>query len=416
MRFGLSALVAGAASFLANAAVAYQSIDRSLPEYRSAIYSFHEAYPDTLEQDTLNYATTGHFTQLFPDTLWAGWLERGLTNEDGSLAWHRSHDMMALLVLYEATHDVQYLERCWRFSVAAMAARDDLVGKQDFLGRSRPVWGTTRYGSGRRTTFLVHTALILEPLMTTLAVLDGKLPAIPSPPNDAPIWRDATPERRAELLARCVESLDIFEQQWRPGPGDDEGLYVAVREEESREDTPEPFNRQNLMAWDFYLAYALTGEAARLDRAQRLASFFKNRLELTPDDAYLWDYEPIRWEHKHAEEKLPISVCDDVSHGWIAIEPVAELVRAGVVFDPQDLSRFAHTLTRSVYQGDGVFLAKLGCSASFNKVLVDAVPGWLCVADGDPALLPIVRRFMLRHVAAPRSLFLAYLIALESRK
>ncbi|MFN8547207.1 MAG: hypothetical protein U0527_04355 [Candidatus Eisenbacteria bacterium] len=404
------------AGLLSGPAQAYQPIDRTLPDYRSAVYSFHEAYPDTLAQDTLAYATVEHFAQLYPDTLWAGWLRRGLTNEDGSLAWRRSHDMMALLVLYQATGDVERLERCWHFSVAAMAVRDDLVGKQDFLGRSRPVWGTTRYGSGRRTTFLVHTALILEPLLTTLAILDGKLPEMPPPPADAPIWREATPERRAELLARALESLDIFEEQWRPGPGEDEGLYVALREEESREDTPEPFNRQNLMAWDFYLAYALTGDEARMDRAKRLARFFKNRLELTPDDAYLWDYEPIRWEHKHAEEKLPVSVCDDISHGWIAIEPVPELVRAGVVFDDRDLARFAHTLTRSIYQGDGVFFAKVGCSASFNKVLVDAVPGWLCLADGDPSLLPMVRRFMFRHVAAPQALHLAYLIALETRK
>ncbi len=393
----------------------FSEADKLLPEYRGAVYSFHEAYPDTLEQDSLSYATVAHFEALFPDTLWDGWLRRGLTNEDGSLAWRRSRDLMGLLTLYRATGDPKYLSRCWDFSIAAMRVRDDIAGKADFQREIRPVWGSTRYGSGRRSAFLVHTALILEPILTTLAILDGKIDGMEKPKKDAAVWRSATPEARAKLLAQCLESLDVFEPQWHAGPGVDEGLYVAIKEEESREDAPEPYNRQNLMAWDFYLAYLLTGEEARLTRSKQLATFFKHRIDLTPVDGYIWEYEPVRWEHKHLEERQPVSVCDDLSHGWIAVEPVPELVEAGVVFTSEDLTRFAHIVTRQVHQGDGVFFANVGCGPSFNKVLVDALPGWLCVADGDPLLFPLVRSFMLKHVERPQAVHLAYLIWYSQR-
>ncbi|MBK8233462.1 MAG: hypothetical protein IT349_05315 [Candidatus Eisenbacteria bacterium] len=387
---------------------------RQSPDYRSAVYSFHETFPDTLRQDTLNYATVRHFEQLYPDTLWTGWLERGLTNEDGSLSWRRSRDLMSLLVLYQVTGDPRHLGRTWRFCRDALAVRDDLVGKADFRGRVRPVWGSTRYGSGRRSSFIIHTALIVEPILTTLAILEGKLPDYPQPPKDDPIWKEATATVRSEMLAATLASLDVFDPQWHEGPGPGEGLYVANFEEESREDTPEPFNRQNLMAWDHYLAYLLTGDELRRERATKLATFFRNRLEHTEADCYLWEYEPVRWEHRKAEPMEPVSSCDDISHGWHALDPVVKLARVGCVFDPQDLGRFARTLTRSIYQGDGVFFGKLGCSPVFNKVLLDALPGWLCVAEGDPQVLPLIRSFMYKHVPHPQALHLAYLIRLES--
>ena len=204
---------------------------RQSPDYRSAVYSFHETFPDTLRQDTLNYATVRHFEQLYPDTLWTGWLERGLTNEDGSLSWRRSRDLMSLLVLYQVTGDPRHLGRTWRFCRDALAVRDDLVGKADFRGRVRPVWGSTRYGSGRRSSFIIHTALIVEPILTTLAILEGKLPDYPQPPKDDPIWKEATAAVRSEMLAATLASLDVFGPQGHEGSRGWGGPFVPQVEE-----------------------------------------------------------------------------------------------------------------------------------------------------------------------------------------
>lgn len=394
------------------------------PLLQSAVYSYRETFKDSLRQDAATYISAANFDRLYPDSLWKGFLKRGLTNEDGSLAWLRSRDMMALTTMYEVTGDPRYLDRAFQFAKAALAARDDKKKLKDDHDRISPAWGASVYGNvPKRTVYIVHSALVIEPILTTLCLLDGKLPSKRSSSELAQAIPAATAEARRTMLKECIETMTFWEPQYKAGPAADEGYYFSEREEQEREKLPEPYNRQNVMALNFHLMHLLTGEATYADRAARLARFFRNRLELTANGCYLWSYEPVQWETPRTRgEQISIDVCDDISHGFYAIEPIPRLVEAGIVFTAEDLTRFAHTLTRSIYRsaesltaakmpaGGPIFLAKLGCEPSFHKRFMIALPGWLITAPGDAAVYPMLRDFMLKNLAAPAPLHMAYLL------
>ncbi len=383
------------------------------PTLRSAIYSFVESYPDTLGPAAADYGTVAQFERLYPDSVWDRWMIDGLTNEDGSLAWRRSRDMMALVEMYETTRDPRYLDRLWRFANHVLDARDDRRQLANFRGKIAPAWGASVYGNiPRRAVFLVHSGMILEPIFQLLLLLREAEADSLDDTREAIVIAGATPEARRRMLWACLESLEYFEPVYREGPREDEGHYVSEDEERERERLPEPYNRQNVMALNFWAAHRLTDDPGYADRAERLARFFQRRLERREGDFYLWDYEPPMTERGiHARQPGEAAViCDDISHAYYAIEPLPRLVEGGVVFTEEDLARFARTLTRSFHWGHGVFFTTIGCGPNFTPRIMRNLPGWLCVADADPELRPLVEGFMRRNVAEPEPLHLAYLI------
>ena len=46
--------------------------------------------------------------------------------------------------------------------------------------------------------------------------------------------------------------------------------------------------------------YQLTEDQSYLDRSRKLYTFFRRNIERTPSDAYIWEYEPMRWVRGHS--------------------------------------------------------------------------------------------------------------------
>lgn len=371
--------------------------DRHLPESQDPVvleqvrYSFHETFPYALSDTTGEYGTVGQFRALYPDAYWEDGLSR-LTNEDGTLAWTTSRDMMALAVMYDVTGDPAMLEWLRRYVLAALATRDDRAGRTDVSGHSSPGWGSSRYGEGKRRIYLVHTALIVQPM------LEWAIRAPSAPGYDAQRGLD-----RTSVIEACKTSLAYHEYQLETAGPSAGAVYRTGHEEEDRAFLWQPFNRQNIMARNFHLMFQLTGEPPYRERAEKLLRFFKDRLELTPGDAYVWEYEPMR----HSE-RVQVAACEDVSHASFSIEAISPFFSEGWVFDTTDRDRFARTFTNHVHLGGGVFQSSIGCTAIFTRRYMTRMYAWLPLAPSDPRIYDLLLAFYQRNIANPPPLAVAY--------
>ena len=374
-------------------------IDRNIPALqdtlllRQVISSFHERFKYDVATDSTSYGTAEQFKSLYPDSFWTGRLDK-LSNEDGTLAWLVSQDMLALVVMYDVTGDPWYLRMLGRYSERTMAIRDDVLGKKDVDGRSLPGWGSSRYDVNGRHVYLVHSGLIVLPILE-YAVRAPKLPG----------WSDADEAKRAKLIDQCRETLVFHDYQLDPELKGEEAAYLAGREEAERYQTYQPFNRQNTFARDFYLLNRLTGDADYLERSRKLYRFFRNNIERTPADAYIWEYEPPR-----VGGPVRVAVCDDISHGSYALQPVIPACEDDFVFTRSDLARFARTFTKYIYLGDGVFQARIGCAVTDMTRIMDRIYAWMPLAEADPRIYWLIHRFLLKNYEKPPALAIAYLI------
>jgi hypothetical protein len=375
------------------------AIDRNLPArqdtllLRQVISSFHERFKYDAATDSVRYGTVEQFKTLYPESYWTGQLGQ-LTNENGTLAWSASQDMLALVIMYDVTGDPWYLRMLGRYAEGAMAVRDDVLGKKDADGRSLPGWGSSRYDVNGRHVYLVHSGLIVLPILE-YAVRAPKLPD----------WSAANEAKRQKLIDRCRETLLFHDYQLDPELTGDEAAYIAGREEAERYQTYQPFNRQNTFARCFYLLNGLTGDAGYLERSRRLYRFFQRNIERTPADAYIWEYEPPR-----AGGPVRVAVCDDISHGSYALQPVIPACEDEFIFTRADLARFARTFTKYIYLGDGVFQARIGCEVTDMTRIMDRLYAWLPLAQADPRVYWLIHRFLLKNYEKPAPLAIAYLI------
>lgn len=374
--------------------------DWSLPQNqpadirRAVPYNFKEAFPYAMMPDSSLFGTADQFLALYPESYW---LEKAktLTNENGSLAWTSSRDMMALVHMYDVTSDPRYIRWLGKWCEAAMAVRDDLSGKKDDAGRSLPGWGSSRYTEGKWRVFLVHSGLIVQP------ILEWAMRA-----NRLPDWSPQDEERRQALIGRCKETLLWHDYQLEPNPPEGEAVYGSGYEEPERQYYWQPHNRQGILARDFYLLYQLTNDDSYKERSRRLYTFFKKRLELTPSDAYIWTYEPLK-----GAGGAPVTTCDDISHASYILDAVLPACLDGFVFDSTDLARFSRTFTKYVYWGKGVFQSSIGCGAFFSPRYMDRLYAWIPVSQGDPSIYWLLYRFILHNVEKPSPEAIAFLVA-----
>lgn len=314
-----------------------------------------------------------------------------LSNDEGHLAWRTCYRMAALNEMYRVTGDAKYLRLNLLWAEAVMAARDDRSGRKRWNGRVGPVWSSEKYGRYGRTAYLVHTAMIVYPMLELL-----HLEGVSSP-------------RSQRLLQAALASIAAHDEQWRDGPGQEEGYYVYTREQdEDLAGQPLPVNRGNAMAKCLWLAWKLTGKPVYRERALALARFFKNRLQLTPTGAYTWPYDiPAR---EDGRSRPP----EDSSHGALTASLAPLLEADGEVFSRVDLQRFAATVVHGVTGENGVISGDVAGSEKADPAWVDLPARWLEFSPYHRAVYPRIASYYARYdadtVPETASLALALLI------
>lgn len=306
--------------------------------------------------------------------------------QPGVYAWGEAHLLLAYLIQYEATGDLRYMSTMVRRFRTLLNLRDDKTGRLDEVrGRMMPGWGSVRFSvgtpyEGKYTSWTVHVGMILYPVarLVHMATKDQALASHFA--GDI-----------AEFRTAINESLDAYEDQWHErtcppgsrtgGTGEVEGWYT----EPILGDAPLPTNQMNTFG-RVMLEMGLAGGKSRyLDRAAKLARFFKNRMVLRPDGAVQWAYRP----GIEPPYSGPSVGAEDFSHAGMNVNFVVRCYHGGVVFNRTDMEQIIRTLKTVAYRGNGRYADYIDGTGDGNEY-ADVVSLWGELAAIDRSVIDLL--------------------------
>jgi hypothetical protein len=362
---------------------------------------FHKrSAPVTLKE----IASVERYDSLFMGHSLDELLASDLQKLGGDLAWGVAYRMNSLNDMFRVTRDSKYLDANLRCAQAVLAVRDDHTGTKNFRGQALLAWSTSAY-TGKRTVFLVHTGMIIYPM------LDAIYLAKTSP--------EVSAETKAELeklLPTALQSLHLHDSQWRDGPGADEGRYVGHDQESTLEGKPLPANRLSAMGRCLWTTWLITKDPQYRTKAIALGWYIKHRLPIAEDGAYYWPYLLSDTSAAATPFKLDRSAFpgEDLSHATLTVSFPIMLAQNHEVFTEEDMRRFAKTVTGGFARlGNGVLFGNINGSPSSNPAFVIDPAGWLGLCAYDPAVKAHILPFYLDYEQPARPEALAALLALR---
>jgi hypothetical protein len=384
---------------VATVARADESADRA---YREA---FAKQYPAVAPVPTLaQYASPARYDDMY---LGADLDEslKTMHNKGGAMAWGWSYRMVSLNEMARATRDPKYLAANLRIIRVALANRDDRTGLKLFDGRVLPAWSSDGYRKGEQAMFLVHTGMIVHPMLDAAHLAR----TMPNVPEDVRKGLD-------EVVPELLKSLACHDDAWRDGPGEGEGHYIMLNEEQGSEGKPQPGNRLSAMGRALYAGYCVTKDEKYLARTRALAHYIQHRLQVTPSGAYTWGYwlpiEPV------TPSTPPPAPPEDTSHGSLTMSFPLMLAEDNVIFTPADMKRFGQAVTEGVGRlgNDGVLLGDVGGTPTSNVKRLGIPTIWLQLVPYAPEVRDRIVPFYLHHVPKPRAIDIAYLVRFGGTK
>lgn len=211
-------------------------------------------------------------------------------------------------------------------------------------------WFAVETTAPKALDYVVHDGMVLTPIAQFIALTreDGRLAR----------YREAA-NRFLGIIERHLAHK--WDGHWKE-IGDGRGAYLAPRDPAQRfGGCTLPHNQYAALGRTFVALWRATRNAWYRQRAEAMALNFKHFLQLD-DDHYVWHYwdaagpwdEPGRRMHQ----------IEDTSHGRIELDLAVDSYEAGMVFDRQDMRRFARTLV-SMWNGsrdDPAFAGRVGRS------------------------------------------------------
>lgn len=322
----------------------------------------------------------------------------------GDLAWGVAYRMISLNDMFRLTHDPKYLQANLRCIAAVLAVRDDHTGTKNFRGQSLPAWSSAGY-SAHRTVFLVHTAMIIYPMLDAIELAQNS-PQAPA----------KTKAELKNLLPEILQSIHLHDSQWRDGPRPGEGYYVGHDQEAVLEGKPIPANRLSAMGRCLWTTWLITKDPQYRTKAVALGWYIKHRLTLAQDGAYYWPY--MLSQTPAATKPVAINRSafpgEDTSHATLTVSFPIMLAENHEVFTDHDMQRFAKTVTDGWGRlANGVLFGDINGSPRSNASFVIDPAAWLCLSAYDPAVEKHILPFYLNYEQAPRPQAIAALIALQ---
>lgn len=319
-------------------------------------------------------------------------LKKPGSNDQGGIAWGQSYQLEALIEMLAVTGQTRYADAFVKLADWVAAARDDRHGlKDEIRGKVLPAWSSTKYTEGKRYVWAVHTGMIAAPLARFAAVVQSR-----------PELEDRYDEAAARFLKIAEEAVAAHEDQYRAGPGPDEGYLYGLYTR-----THLPLNMQNALARAYLAIDDARSSPQHRERVARLARFLKNRMRVTADGAYEWEYRPPL-------EGAGTSF-EDISHAAINVDFAMQCFEHGIVFDREDAARLEKTLLKRVMRSDGSVANNVGGGGGVNR-FAGQVLRWGRLARHSAAVRERLVRFCREadpKVANPAAdwLGIAYLVA-----
>lgn len=278
-------------------------------------------------------------------------------NEQGGLAWRESHLMLAYMQMYRATSDRKYLRKLTNRFDEILLVRDDRLGRiDDYTSRPLAGWGSARYDKKAKWhVFIVHTGMITM----------GPAEFVSAVKADDALQKEFATSATAYHKA-IEECLDDTSQYWRETTGTQEGWYVD----------PQlgllPLNQSNALGCVLLEMYGITGKRQYLERATKLAYFFKNRLREN-NGRYDWAYWP--------KEQGTGTGYEDISHAGLNIRFAVKCARKDIVFTPQDIDKFTQTWLHNVRRSDGNWAGDVGGQRESKTYMPGSAGWWLVLCE-----------------------------------
>jgi hypothetical protein len=274
------------------------------------------------------------------------------TDESGALSWQQSYLMHSYVLMYRAHRDLYYLDKLIDHADHVLASRDSVRGLREFRGLSLPAWQRMRPERGDTAPFIqiVGTGMIIYPL----ALFARTVRAIPELRDDARYAAKAN-----EYIQAVKDAVAVHDEEWRD-IGDDMGTYVVPRGWPFGVDGVElQFNMHHALGRCIIQLAAMIDEPIYRERAERMARLFKSDLRLDDGGAYVWNYHWTKgraYRGWTAEDQVSINRPEfggnrrpeDIGHGAISIDFAEQAFRHGIVFDEQDMQRFARTYVQNL--------------------------------------------------------------------
>ncbi|NLN26977.1 MAG: hypothetical protein GX161_02080 [Firmicutes bacterium] len=316
-----------------------------------------------------------------------------LDNKD-LYAWNVSYYMRSLAIMYEATADEKYLEILAEAIERVLAQRDDAVGDADYLGRLRSAWGTARYSTDGSSHYVwaVHTGMITYPMIRFVRL----------------VWADERLQARwgaraLEYLRAVEDAVRTHDEDFVLGPDfEREGYYVfgAAAEHGIVSGDVLPLNQQNALGLTLIELYAATGNPEYLDKASRLAHFFRNRLYRMPNGSYVWPYRadptPLTGPVSIPAGPFAGSIArtgEDISHAAINADFIIQAYKHGIVFQREDIDALVRTVLENIFTPEGNVYSHIGGTGQLDDSYGLQVGRWLELGLYDKRVFDVIAAY-----------------------
>ncbi len=367
------------------------------------IQRFLAKFPEVSPPPSIDsYASPARFDAMFLSPGWEKKLNQ-VSNDNGGIAWGWAYFMMALNEMYRCTGERHYLDANRQCVQAVLAARDDIRGVTLWTGKTAPAWSSDKYAERGRAVFAVHTSMIVYPMLDFLCLA-----------RENPVVKNELGNEYQAILNAARESMHYHDRQWREGPGEGEGHYIGLDQENALEGKPLPGNRLSSMGRALWCLWKLTKSEVDQHRALAIGQYIKNRLTVAPDGAFYWPYwlprEPVTESKSRAEIQG-----EDISHASLTMALPIILAGENAVFTREDMARLGKTVTQGFARlNNGVLFGDITGNPNSSPGLVQIPGRWLRLVPFAPEVRDRLAEFFLKYQPAPSPLDLALLIRCDT--
>jgi hypothetical protein len=282
-----------------------------------------------------------------------------------SLCWNESHFQHALIDLWELDGErhwfdlaVDRMDRTWEMR----SDRRGLVDKH--WGAVLPTW----YDTGIDFAMTLVSGVILAPIARLIRLV-----------HETPALAELRP-RVEPWVAMAREVIGVHDREWVELP-DGFGNYLEPYEKGPSRVYPVggsrlcPLNRAFLLALPMIDLAAVAGDEAYLDKARRMALYFRGACETTAEGGLVWEYLRSRYPADG----------EDLSHAACQVLFAERCAADGIVITESELHGIARTLEAHVFRhGDVPCETIRGHEPALNL----AVASWASLCRFVPNVLP----------------------------
>ena len=242
-----------------------------------------------------------------------------------TLAWGESYMLRAYVNLYELTKSTTWLNKLTTHVDVIIANATDL-GSDGYLD-----WGTTRYGDGGKYPYLVHDGMIGLPIAQFIRLVDRNPTTLAAYATQANAYQTFL---ETHIVPKWSDSASWMGNCWTQYSSST-GYYkepTTFNSLPGQNFTQLPYNMMAPFAEMLWTLYDVNSNAFYLDRANDIAQFFKNGLQVN-GSAYKWKYCTV------------LSQIEDTSHGNLDVGMATESFNRAGTISGTHIAKISYALT-----------------------------------------------------------------------